>query len=76
LGEIQGRELPLVTLKIVAAIHWQALRLRLKGARLVPRPAAGSKALNTSLAIRERIDYSGSALSVRGSALWSGESRS
>ena len=28
--------LPLVTLKIVAAIHWEALRLWLKGARLVP----------------------------------------
>jgi len=28
---------PLVTLKIVAAIHWEALRLWLKGARLVPR---------------------------------------
>jgi DUF1365 family protein len=32
--------LPLVTLKIVSAIHWQALRLRLKGARLVPRADA------------------------------------
>ncbi|MGQ0682674.1 DUF1365 domain-containing protein [Bradyrhizobium sp.] len=32
--------LPLVTFKIVAAIHWEALRLWLKGARLVPRPAA------------------------------------
>jgi uncharacterized protein len=29
--------LPLLTFKIVAAIHWQALRLWLKGARLVPR---------------------------------------
>jgi DUF1365 family protein len=29
--------LPLVTLKIVAAIHWEALRLWLKGVRLVPR---------------------------------------
>ena len=29
--------LPLVTLKIMAAIHWEALRLWLKGARLVPR---------------------------------------
>jgi hypothetical protein len=43
--------LPLVTLKIMAAIHWEALRLWLKGARLVPRtPAAGAKANNTSLA--------------------------
>lgn len=30
--------LPLVTFKIVAAIHWEALRLWLKGAKLVPRP--------------------------------------
>src|SRR5665213_991064 len=30
--------LPLVTFKIVAAIHWQALRLWLKGVRLAPRP--------------------------------------
>ncbi len=39
--------LPLVTVKIVAAIHWQALRLWLKGARLVPRPDAA--AANTAL---------------------------
>lgn len=31
--------MPLVTLKVVAAIHWEALRLWLKGLRLVPRPA-------------------------------------
>jgi uncharacterized protein len=31
--------LPLVTFKIMAAIHWQALRLWLKGVRLVPRAA-------------------------------------
>ena len=29
--------LPMVTFKIMAAIHWEALRLWLKGARLVPR---------------------------------------
>lgn len=34
--------LPLVTFKIVAAIHWEALRLWLKGARLVPEAAAKS----------------------------------
>jgi hypothetical protein len=28
--------LPFVTAKIIAAIHWQALRLWLKGAKLVP----------------------------------------
>ena len=32
--------LPLLTFKIMAAIHWQALRLWLKGARLVPRLGA------------------------------------
>lgn len=31
--------LPLVTFKIMAAIHWEALRLWLKGAKLVTRPA-------------------------------------
>jgi hypothetical protein len=30
--------LPLVTLKIVAAIHWEAMRLWLKDVRLAPRP--------------------------------------
>ena len=34
--------LPLVTLKIVGAIHWQALRLWLKGVKLVPRSAPRS----------------------------------
>jgi DUF1365 family protein len=33
--------LPLVTLKIIGAIYWQALRLWLKGAKLVPRPQLG-----------------------------------
>jgi hypothetical protein len=50
--------LPLVTLKIIAAIHWEALRLWLKGARLVPRPdPAGAKAANSGLADRERRAY-------------------
>jgi hypothetical protein len=31
---------PLVTFKVMAAIHWQALRLWLKGVPLVPRPSA------------------------------------
>ncbi len=31
--------MPLLTLKIVAAIHWEALRLWVKGMRLVTRPA-------------------------------------
>ncbi len=31
---------PLLTLKVIAAIHWEALRLMLKGIRLQPKPAA------------------------------------
>jgi len=30
---------PLLTMKVIAAIHWEALRLWLKGVRLQPRPA-------------------------------------
>ncbi len=55
--------LPLVTLKIVAAIHWEALRLWVKGARLVPRPSpspvqtAFEVRANTGLASGESTDY-------------------
>ena len=52
--------LPLLTFKIVAAIHWEALRLWLKGARLVPRPNAATA--NTILAAAKRNDYTGAAL--------------
>lgn len=31
---------PLLTLKVVAGIHWEALRIRAKGVRLRPRPPA------------------------------------
>jgi len=60
--------LPLVTFKIVAAIHWEALRLWLKGARLVPRPdaATAKAAFNTGLANGGRNDYTGAALSAAG----------
>jgi DUF1365 family protein len=61
--------LPLVTLKIMAAIHWEALRLWLKGARLVPRPAANAAAANTGLAIGERRDYTGAALTAASSSM-------
>ena len=54
--------LPLVTIKIMAAIHWEALRLWLKGARLVPRKDA---ALNTGLASGKSNDYTTPALSAR-----------
>jgi uncharacterized protein len=48
--------LPLVTMKIAAAIHWQALRLWLKGARLVPRPdaAAANSALDARYQLGDR----------------------
>ncbi len=67
--------LPLVTLKIVAAIHWQALRLWLKGARLQPRPnAAPANVFNTSLATGKRNDYTGAALAGAGRETGSRES--
>jgi len=58
--------LPLVTLKIVSAIHWEALRLWLKGARLVPRLNAASANTFTGLATGEHHDYTGAALSSVG----------
>jgi uncharacterized protein len=43
--------LPLVTVKIIAAIHWEALRLWIKGAKFIPRlRAADAKEPTTSLA--------------------------
>jgi DUF1365 family protein len=56
--------LPLVTFKIMAAIHWEALRLWRKGARLVPRGngAIANSAFTTGLANGKRNDYTGSAL--------------
>jgi uncharacterized protein len=61
--------LPLVSFKIVAAIHWEALRLWLKGARLVPRPhaAPANTAFRTGLASGERRDYTEPALTAAAS---------
>jgi uncharacterized protein len=67
--------LPLVTLKIVAAIHWEALRLWLKGARPVARPAAAG-ANTTPLPVGEGNQYARLALPARAKALWSGGDRS
>ena len=36
--------IPAITLKVIAAIHWEALRLWLKGLRLRPRPAPPASA--------------------------------
>jgi DUF1365 family protein len=59
--------LPLVTLKIVAAIHWEAWRLWRKGARPVPRPNAPAvTSADTGLATGKRNHYNGAALSAAG----------
>jgi uncharacterized protein len=49
--------LPLVTFKVTWTIHWEALRLWLKGARLVPRPNAAELPADTDLASDERRAY-------------------
>jgi len=50
--------LPLVSFKVMAAIHWEALRLWLKGARLVPRPDVAEKLrAETTLAAGETPTY-------------------
>jgi DUF1365 family protein len=65
--------LPLVTFKIVAAIHWEALRLWIKGARLVPRRNPGPEnTCNTGLASGQRYDYTAGALSAEPAAKRSG----
>jgi DUF1365 family protein len=53
---------PLVTLKITAAIHWEALRLWVKGARLVPRANIAS---TPRLATQKSNDHTSPALSAR-----------
>jgi DUF1365 family protein len=58
--------LPLMTVKIVAAIHWEALRLWLKGARLVARPDAATANVKTGLANGESRAYISAALTDRG----------
>jgi uncharacterized protein len=64
---------PLVTFKIMAAIHWEALRLWLKGARLVPRRLVPRRleprqnaAAPTGLPVGKSNDYTSPASSVGG----------
>lgn len=38
---------PLLTMKVVAAIHWEAVRLWLKGIRIRPNPGAPTEAVTT-----------------------------
>jgi DUF1365 family protein len=54
--------LPFVTFKVTWAIHWEALRLWLKGARFVPRLDAAELPANTDLASRKRRAYTGSSV--------------
>jgi DUF1365 family protein len=54
--------LPLVTFKVTAAIHWEAFRLWIKGARLVPKPQPAN---NSGLAIAKTHTYNSQALSAR-----------
>ncbi|WP_257164862.1 DUF1365 domain-containing protein [Bradyrhizobium sp. SRS-191] len=49
--------LPLVTLKIFGAIHWEALRLWIKGVRLVPRGGTTSSGTDTGLARNDSHAY-------------------
>ncbi|CCD85104.1 conserved protein of unknown function [Bradyrhizobium sp. ORS 285] len=49
--------LPLVTLKIFGAIHWEALRLWIKGVRLVPRGGTTGSGTDTGLARNDSHAY-------------------
>jgi DUF1365 family protein len=55
--------LPVVTIKIIAAIHWEALRLWLKGVRLVPRHTDDA---DGSLASDKRSDYNSTVVPAHG----------
>jgi DUF1365 family protein len=68
--------LPLLTFKIVAAIHWEALRLWLKGMRLVPRlDSANAKEARDTLSVPDGNNYVRLALPARAKALWSSGGR-
>lgn len=54
--------LPAVTLKIIAAIHWEALRLWLKGVQLVPRRG---DAIDGRLASDTQDDYTSAVMSTQ-----------
>lgn len=55
--------LPLMTLKVIAAIHWQALRLWLKGARFHRRPAPPARPVTLVPADARETSYSGTIAS-------------
>jgi DUF1365 family protein len=60
--------LPLVTFKIIVAIHWEALRLWLKGMWLAPREnvSGTNPGAKPILASSRRNDYTETALSTAG----------
>jgi DUF1365 family protein len=47
---------PLLTLKVVLAIHWEAAKLLAKGVRLQPKPAAQARPVTVVRAERPRAD--------------------
>ena len=49
-------KIPLITAKVTLAIHWEALRLWLKGMRLRTRPAAACAQCHPAINTSNRID--------------------
>lgn len=48
--------IPLITAKVTLAIHWEALRLWLKGMRMRTRPAAPARNATSAITTSNRID--------------------
>jgi uncharacterized protein len=48
--------IPLVTIKVIAAIHWEALRLWLKGTPLVPRSESPARAMASTVSVSSALD--------------------
>jgi uncharacterized protein len=49
-------QVPLVTMKVTAAIHWEALRLWLKRVRIMPRSASGRSVQAPTVEISSALD--------------------
>lgn len=47
---------PLMTVKVIAGIHWEALRLWLKGARMTPRPTTPARDVTLVTSGADRLD--------------------
>jgi uncharacterized protein len=48
--------IPLVTIKVIAAIHWEALRLWLKGTRVVPRSESPVRVMASTVSVSSALD--------------------